>query len=575
MKNKIKILISVILLLFISMGTITFALKDKLMINDETFSLDNKRKNISSNFDNSFEIEYDDKNENHDLKQNITELTKKTTYLLLGEANSVNENSENYFKRHHDYLNLRYNPEIPKDEKFLTGLNQESQEYKDDILSGICLPRMFSILNELEVKYNNYGEIRVSIIDDMNVLSSITLTNVTIKEQDENNPMNYNIVKTDLTMYYYFKKLNEEYKLLYLYGETADDIKEYIENSNEKDGTLSKNVDYNSQLGDTYNFSKANAITNDTLTKIYNENKQKIVYLYSTYNTGSIVIANGFFINEGLILTTYNYIESSLIKAQNIIISDSSGVIYELDGIVTMNEKNDIAVLKVKNKNQNFIQVTDTNKIEKEDAIIILNSKTGIGLSTNKGIILSKDNDIQTSLPITEEMQGSPIFNNDGKLVGMINSKSFNTSISYATSLDIIKEYYEIAKAKNYEDIKAISFSELKENYYTKFTEEKTINDIPEDKWLEYNNVEDIKEKIALKLIKCSYGDGIISLRYKNDISNYIDTMQFANEYKQNLKNKGYKEKNISNSKAFYENDKYKIIIMKEFDYLIIVMEKL
>ena len=49
----------------------------------------------------------------------------------------------------------------------------------------------------------------------------------------------------------------------------------------------------------------------------------------------------------------------------------------------------------------------------------------------------------------------------------------------------------------------------------------------------------------------------------------------FADEYGANLKNKGYKEKQISNSKVIYENKKYQIIIMTEFDYLIIVMVKL
>ncbi len=37
---------------------------------------------------------------------------------------------------------------------------------------------------------------------------------------------------------------------------------------------------------------------------------------------------------------------------------------------------------------------------------------------------------------------------------------------------------------------------------------------------------------IGLKLVKGSYKDNIISLRYKNDISDYIDTMQFASEYR-------------------------------------------
>lgn len=572
-KKIVKIIIPLFLL--VTIGTVSIAKTEGIIINDETFLFDNKENNILLNFDSNFEVENNNNDKDYELRQTITELTKRTTYLLLGESNNKNESSENYFKRHKEYLQLRYNPKIPEDKNSLMGLDQNSQEYKDDILSGISVPGMFLKLSELEVEYDTYGKIQVSVIDNDNVFSTITLTGVTMKEQDEENPMNYNIIKTNLTMYYYFKKIDNEYKLLYLYGETEDDIKEYIDSNNERRGTLSKDVDYNSKLEDIYDFSKANAITDNILNNIYDNNKSKIVFLNSVCNTGTVTTANGFFISEELLATTYNYIENSLIKAQGITISDSLGTVYELDGIVTMNAENDIAILKVKNKNQDYIKVIDIDKIEKEDAVITLSSKEGVGLNTSKGIVTTVDNDIQTSLPVVEEMQGSPLFSPDGNLVGMINSKAFNKSISFATNIDIIKKYYDKFNTENYDDVKATSFDVLKKNYYIKYSEEKLINNIPEREWRKFNKIEDIEKTIGLKLIKGSYKEGIISLRYKNEVSSYINTMMFADEYGANLKNKGYKEKQISNSKVMYENKKYQIIIMTEFDYLIIVMVKL
>ena len=437
-KKIVKIIIPLFLL--VTIGTVSIAKTEGIIINDETFLFDNKENNILLNFDSNFEVENNNNDKDYELRQTITELTKRTTYLLLGESNNKNESSENYFKRHKEYLQLRYNPKIPEDKNSLMGLDQNSQEYKDDILSGISVPGMFLKLSELEVEYDTYGKIQVSVIDNDTVFSTITLTGVTMKEQDEENPMNYNIIKTNLTIYYYFKKIDNEYKLLYLYGETEDDIKEYIDSNNERRGTLSKDVDYNSKLEDIYDFSKANAITDNILNNIYDNNKSKIVFLNSVCNTGTVTTANGFFISEELLATTYNYIENSLIKAQGITISDSLGTVYELDGIVTMNAENDIAILKVKNKNQDYIKVIDIDKIEKEDAVITLSSKEGVGLNTSKGIVTTVDNDIQTSLPVVEEMQGSPLFSPDGNLVGMINSKAFNKSISFATNIDIIKK---------------------------------------------------------------------------------------------------------------------------------------
>lgn len=571
--NKKIVKIFILVFLIIAIANVSNASKEKIIIDDNTFSFTDKENDLLSNFDSSFEIEKNNTNKNHELKQTITELTKRTTYLLLGEANSKKESSEDYFKRHKDYLNLRYNPQIPKDEN--GKLDTKSKEYSDDVLSGIVVPGMFLKLNELDVKYNAYGKINVSLIDDMNVVSSIALTNVTMKKQDEYEPMNYNIIKTNLTIYYYFKKINNEYKLLYLYGETQDEIEQELDKNDETKGTLSKDANYNSNLKDVYDFSKADAVTDETLTNIYNKNKSKIVFLNSIYNTGTVESANGFFINEGLIITTYNYIEKSLIKAQDIIISDSLGNTYKLDGIVTMNLEDDIAILKVKDRNQNYIEITNGENIKKEDAVITLNSKIGVGLNTAKGIITSIDKDnMQTSLITTEEMQGSPIFNSNEEVIGMLNSQSLNTSISSATQIDIISKYNSKLEDKGYDNIKAISFKDLKENYYIKYNEEKVIKNIPKSKWQKYNKAENIEETIELELIKSSYKDGIISLRYKNEIPNYIDTMQFASKYEETLKSKGYKEKNISNSKKIYESKKYKIIIMTEFDYLIIVMVK-
>ena len=54
-----------------------------------------------------------------------------------------------------------------------------------------------------------------------------------------------------------------------------------------------------------------------------------------------------------------------------------------------------------------------------------------------------------------------------------------------------------------------------------------------------------------------------------------MDAMQVASEYRENLRSKGYEEKIISDSKIIYHNEKYQIVLMNEFDYLIVVMVKL
>ena len=104
---------------------------------------------------------------------------------------------------------------------------------------------------------------------------------------------------------------------------------------------------------------------------------------------------------------------------------------------------------------------------------------------------------------------------------------------------------------------------------------EKVKKNIPANKWKVYSKIGNIEKNILLKLVKSGYKDGIVSLRYYNKISDYIDNMQMAIGFKEQLIKDGYREELLSSKKCIYKNNKYKVIIMSEFDYLIVVMVKL
>ena len=66
--NK-KIIKSIVpLLLLITIGNVSIAMGDGIIINDETFSFINKENNILLNFDSSFEIENDNDDKNYELR---------------------------------------------------------------------------------------------------------------------------------------------------------------------------------------------------------------------------------------------------------------------------------------------------------------------------------------------------------------------------------------------------------------------------------------------------------------------------------------------------------------------------
>lgn len=569
--------IIVIVALFLISSVYALTNEFKIDTSKLSFKENSKKSSIASNFDSKYDLQMSITDTDKKLEEEIKELTKKTTYLLLGKFNNVSEKSEEYYLRHSDYLDLRYNPQVPKNPSTFTGLDEKSVEYKDDLVSGISVPGMFLKFTELDVIYNTFGNIRVTKTNNA-VLSVIYIPNVSIKSPSVSNPMEYEREETNLVIYYYFKEIDGQYKLYYLMGETSDDLNEYLDavESNETTTSLNMAPTYNSSVSDIYSYAKLKAITDNQIKNIYNTNVKNIVSLNSYYNNYSVSSANGFFINEGLIITTWSFIEKSLKDAQYISIKDSAGNTYEIDGIVTANPETDVVVIKLKEKINIKIALGDSSILKTEDPVLSISSKTGVGLTTQGGIVIANNGYIESTIPLSINEEGSPLFDINGKVIGMNTAKQINTAISLALNSSILKEIQDKFSNANFEEIKTISFTELKEKYfYNKYDTEEVVNSISKKKWEKYSKIGNLNETVKLELIKSSEKDGVISLRYKNGISEYIDNMQLASPFKIELKKEGYKEILNSSKKSIYRNDKYQIVIISEFDYLVIIMVEL
>ena len=572
---KKKIILATLLLSFSSITVYALTNNFNFDTSKLSFASNSKKGNVVSNFNQNYNLTYSISNDNEKLEEEIKNLTKRTTYLLFGDFNSKDESSEDYYRRKKEWYDLRYNPEVPKDDSNAFGLDTNSQEYLDDIVSGMAIPQIFSQATELGLQYSSYGDIRVTINDNL-VISSITLPNVKLKEQSKSDPMKYDYIETNFVMHYYYKKLNNEWKLYYLYGEDTDDVGEYF---NEIETIESKTMaiapSYQSQLSKIYSFEKLDKMTEEKLNNIYNSNVNNVVFLNGYYNNSVIASANGFFINNGLIVTTWNFLEKALINGQYITIKGNN-ISYEVEGIVTANPDTDVAVIKVKNSNNSSIKLGDYKATNVEDPAIIISSKSGTGVMVQTGIVISNEDYIQTSIPLSTVDEGSPLFNQRGDVIGINTSKSTNTSISIAMNSEVLKEIQNKFKSLSFDKIETISFNELKEKYYyVKYNSENIKNSIPKGKWKTYSKIGNIEDTIKLELVKASYKDGIVSLRYKNSISQYINSMQLATDFKSKLISDGYEQVVNSSSKSIYKNKKYQVIIMDEFDYLIVVMVKL
>ena len=551
MKKKILILIIFIFTLTVSASN-KFTIKNiKLNREEEIINKLPEENKLS------YKIDYEDEN------KEIIDLSKKITYLLLGPSNK-DETSEEYYKRHKDFLNMRYKPVIPTKNG---NPDTNSQEYKDDIVSSFTVSTMFITINEMNINYSTFGDINVSKSNDL-VLSTVLLPSVTMKKEDSLDATKYNTVNTNLVMYYFFKKNNNNYELYYLVVDSENNIDEYLSYINENGKRNSINIarDYSDTLNNIYNVTNLKKINNNTINNLYENNKDKIVKIISFYKDGSSFIGNGFFINKGLVVTTWDYLKKTLMNGEDIkvIVNDKS---YDVLGIVTINKDSNIAVLKLVNEISSGVNIASSIKIG--DPVISISNQV-IGYKANKGLVVSDNGYLQSTIPVSDSDEGSPLFNTNGEVIGMntgiLSNSPSSFSIPYKSLIEI-KDKFTMA----FNEIKTISFKELKQEYYVNYGNEEKIDNISKSRWNMINELTDISNNIHMKIVKANYSDGVVSIRYKNNMDN-INPMKMAESFKNNLLNNGWKEELYSNKKCIYEKGNYQVILIEEFNYLIVIM---
>ncbi len=525
---------------------------------------------LMKEFDSQYTLTKEIQVESNDVEQEIKEKSKQVTELLF-LANGEEETTLEYYQRYNTFMDFRYSTPVQSDDdEFLN-----SYTYTN-------LSQTFQAINLRDCRYSILGEIYVTAVDDKSFISTILVPNVSMMNIDENNPLYKEEMNVDITLYYEWQKIDGEYKLFYIFEEAFDEssINVYYQNIETLESKNTTNIIDSFRGSDNfssiYNYDQLDHVSKNTFQKLLTRTIDSVVLLNSYYNNELITTAHGFFLKEGILITTWSFIKSSLENAQYIAIRDYQGNYYDLDGIITINPNTDIALLKLKEEKGNPVTISPTNA-QLEDPIFTVNSKTGVGFSLQSGIALRMRGYVRTIIPMRASDAGSPLFNLDGAVVGMNVPVSIDSNVSFSLPVELIEEAYDNIKQKDFDTIVSVPFDDLKERYYryTKDTQEQEVNTIPDKIWKKYAAIGDIEKTIPLKLIKGSYQDGVVSLRYKNETPEYVSNMQYASAFQAKLLEDGYQEVSNEDNRYVYENKKYKVIVMSQFQYLLIVMVKL
>ncbi len=171
----------------------------------------------------------------------------------------------------------------------------------------------------------------------------------------------------------------------------------------------------------------------------------------------STSLGSGFIISrDGYILTNNHVIKD----ADEIIVRLSDR--RELDAkLIGADESTDLALLKVEAKDLPTVKLGDSDALEVGEWVVAIGSPFGFDYSVTAGIVSAKGrslpNDnyvpfIQTDVAINPGNSGGPLFNLDGKVVG-INSQIYTRSggfmgVSFAIPINVAMEVSEQLKDK-------------------------------------------------------------------------------------------------------------------------------
>ncbi len=499
--------------------------------------IDSRSSSLTKNLNKTYKIDTEDFNKIIINNDDIKKISKDLVKISLG-----NEDNQTKREKITEYMYL-------------------SVDNGFDNLSGSLFIQMYiEQLEKNNIKADRIKDIKTVAFNEGDIMSFVYLADATADGEEK-----------DVILVYWFKLNNNEYKVYYPWIKMGDDLNEYFKKiaNNEENGIV---------IGESYNqVSLTNNenvnVSKELLNKLYNDNKNSVVQLTGMKGNGSNTYGSGFFLREGIVVTTWSLFLQFLTESNYIFVNDVNGNNYEILGVVAAQIDYDVVVLKVSENVGKGVELGDTEELKVDDKLFMINSKNNGGFSINYGSFMSLENGkLKNMFLLNRSDVGGALFNSEGKVVGINVSDQLNSELSIANSTDYLKKLQEILNRQNYKNITYTLIETFKQSYYVSLEEEKEYNRIDANTWNEFKMIGNIEENINLPLIKGSYKDDILCLRYKNKVGYNIDSVYLLSNYTEELSKSGYVLTYEDKNKMIYKNNKYKVIIKSNLNYIIILI---
>jgi len=409
-----------------------------------------------------------------------------------------------------------------------------------------------------KIKMGTVSDIKTASFNEENVIVFVYIKNAEV-----------NGVTKNIVLNYWLKYDEGKYSLYLPWITFSNEIDEYFE-------TISFNEEVGKTVGESYNKfildGNNNIVSEGTMESLYDMYKDSVVQI-SSMKESVVTNGSGFFIRKGVIATTWSFFLNHLKNGDYLYVNDCNGKTYDVLGVVAAKPEYDMVLLKISKEVGDAVKIGTTNELHTNSNIFTINSKNNSGFSINYGMNISyKNGKLKNMFPVTTSDVGSALFNQYGEVIGFVVKDKIKSELSFANSTDSLKKVQNRLQEIKYENIKYVSLDSFKEKYYYSLNKEEKYNNVSKNNWEKFNKIGKLKKNINIELLKASYEDEILSLRYENTAKGMLDSLYLASSFTEELLKQGYKLTFYNDQKTIYKNDEYQVILKDNFDYLIILI---
>ncbi len=186
----------------------------------------------------------------------------------------------------------------------------------------------------------------------------------------------------------------------------------------------------------------------ETLPELVKRVKPTVVAITTFDSNGeALMTGSGFFVNPGQVVTNLHVVKNS--TRIEVKVLDGKGRIYPVTGVLDIDEEGDLAMLKVEMPLDRVRSIELATSLPDEgEPIFVIGNPLKLEGSVSDGIVSAVrevpnvGRIIQITAPISHGNSGSPVFNLQGKVLGVVtvkvtNGQNINLAIAYNRVADL------------------------------------------------------------------------------------------------------------------------------------------